>query len=112
MDSLDFYRQTIKNILRHYEQYQYANSLAKKEVVFDEKNDRYLLLAFGREIDKKRVHGIIVHVEIIEEKIWIQYDGLEYGMANELVDAGIPKEKIVLGFKSPERRKYTEFAVA
>jgi hypothetical protein len=30
----------------------------------------------------------------------------------ELVAAGIPKERIVLGFKPPEQRKHTEFAVA
>lgn len=109
---LDFYRQTIKQILRQYEGYKYANSLAEKEVVFDETKDRYLLIAFGREADKRRTHGIIAHVEIIEGKIWIQYDGIEYGLANELVDAGISKDKIVLGFKSPERRRYTEFAAA
>ncbi|HEX4946083.1 MAG TPA: XisI protein [Blastocatellia bacterium] len=111
METLDFYRQTIKQILRQYEGYKYANSLAKKEVVFDEANDRYLLIAFGREADRRRTHGIIVHVEIIDGKIWIQYDGLEEGMANELVNAGIPKDKIVLGFKAPEMRSYTEFAV-
>ena len=112
MDSLTTYRETIKQILTQYEQYKWLNSLLKKETVFDEKNDRYLLIAFGREADKRRFNGIIVHVEIIDGKIWIQYDGLEYGMANELVDAGIPKDKIVLGFKSPEKRKYTEFAAA
>jgi hypothetical protein len=112
MASLKSYRQKIKDILRLYESYPYANSLAKKEVVFDEANDRYLLIAFGREADKKRTHGIIAHVEIIDGKIWIQYDGIEYGIANELVDAGIPKDKIVLGFKAPEMRQYTEFAAA
>lgn len=39
-------------------------------------------------------------------------DGTEYGIANDLLAAGIPKDKIVLGFKSPESRKYTDFAVA
>ncbi len=112
MDTLNNYRQVIKRILSQYEQYQWLNSLVKKETVFDEINDRYLLIAFGREADKRRYHGIIAHIEIIDEKIWIQYDGIEYGLANELVDAGIPKDKIVLGFKSPEMRQYTEFAAA
>jgi len=30
----------------------------------------------------------------------------------ELVAAGVPKEDIVLGFKSEEMRRHTEFAVA
>jgi hypothetical protein len=32
-------------------------------------------------------------------------------VANELVDAGIPREQIVLAFHHPKKRKYTEFAV-
>jgi len=30
---------------------------------------------------------------------------------NDLIAAGIPKDKIVLGFHSPDVRPYTEFAV-
>ncbi|MEN8221131.1 MAG: element excision factor XisI family protein [Pseudomonadota bacterium] len=54
-------------------------------------------------------HGAVIHVDIIEDKIWIQYDGTEEGIA---VDKGVPKETIVLGFRPPELRSYTGFAVA
>ncbi|MCB0181003.1 MAG: XisI protein [Anaerolineae bacterium] len=36
-------------------------------------------------------------------KVWIQYDGAE-SIAADLVDAGIPKEAIVLGFRPPALR--------
>lgn len=42
----------------------------------------------------------------------MQRDGTEDGIANELVQAGIPKEDIVLGFHEPDVRPYTGFAVA
>lgn len=42
----------------------------------------------------------------------MQRGGTEDGIANELVEAGIPKEEIVLGFHEPGVRKYTGFAVA
>jgi hypothetical protein len=51
-------------------------------------------------------------VEIIDGKIWIQRDGTEHGIANELLAAGIPRQRIVLGFQSRNVRPYTEFAVA
>ncbi|MBW4613697.1 MAG: XisI protein [Desmonostoc vinosum HA7617-LM4] len=35
----------------------------------------------------------------------------EEGVANDLVAAGIPKQQIVLGFRPPEQRKFTEFAI-
>ena len=45
---------------------------------------------------KKRVYGVLIHIDLKGETIWIQYDGTEVGVANELVEQGIPKEDIVL----------------
>ena len=47
-----------------------------------------------------------------KRKVWIQHDGTEEGIAEELVTAGIPRDRIVLAFKPPEMRPYTEFADA
>ena len=33
-------------------------------------------------------------------------------VANELVEAGVPKQDIVLGFKAPYKRKFTDFATS
>ncbi|WP_309143394.1 element excision factor XisI family protein [Nostoc favosum] len=57
------------------------------------------------------MHGCLVHLDIINDKIWIQRDGTEYGIAKELVNAGIPKNQIVLAFQPADIRQYTEFAV-
>ena len=51
-------------------------------------------------------------MEIRDGKIWIQRDGIEDGIIPELLEAGIPKEQIVLGVQPPHRRQYTEFAVS
>lgn len=60
---------------------------------------------------KKYVHGAVIHAEVIEDKIWIHYDGTEDGIANDLIEAGIPRERIVLGFRSEKIRPFTGFAV-
>ncbi|MDB9459416.1 element excision factor XisI family protein, partial [Dolichospermum circinale CS-545/17] len=39
-------------------------------------------------------------------------DGTEIGVANELVEAGVPKQDIVLAFKAPYKRKFTDFAAS
>jgi hypothetical protein len=57
------------------------------------------------------VHGAIIHVDIIEDKIWIQYDGTRC-IATDLVENGVLPETIVLGFRPPEVCPYTGFAVA
>ena len=39
-------------------------------------------------------------------------DGTEEGLATQLRQAGIPPTNIVLGYRLPEVRKHTEYAVA
>ena len=51
-----------------------------------------------------------VHLDVREGMIWVQVDNTEPGIADELVELGIPKDKIVLGFQAPFKRKFTEFA--
>jgi hypothetical protein len=47
------------------------------------------------------IHGCVLHLDIKKGKIWIQHDGTEVGIANELVNLGVPKEDIVLAFHEP-----------
>jgi hypothetical protein len=112
MDTLETYRQIIETVLTEYTRIPYAYGDIKTEAVFDRSRDRYLLVNVGWENDGRRVHGTLVHIDIIDGKVWIQRDGTEHGIANELVKAGIPKDQIVLGFRAPEIRQHTEFAVA
>jgi hypothetical protein len=55
---------------------------------------------------------IHIHVRIKNNKIYIEEDWTEEGIATELLREGVPKEDIVLAFHDPETRKFTEFAVA
>lgn len=111
MDRLDDFRRIICDVLLEYVRIQYANGDIQNEAVFDCENDRYLIVSVGWQ-DVRRVHGVLIHIDIINGKIWIQRDGTEYGIANDLVKAGIPKDRIVLGFHAPDVRQYTDFAVA
>ena len=68
-------------------------------------------MVVGRE-NNKRVHSCLAHIDFINGKLWIHYDGTETGIAKELLSHGVPREHIVLAFKAPEMRQYTEFAAA
>jgi hypothetical protein len=61
---------------------------------------------------KKKYRNIQVHIRIKNQKIYIEDDWTEEGIANELLRENIPKSDIVLAFHDPETRKLTEFAVA
>jgi hypothetical protein len=108
--NLDSYRNIIENIITEYSRYRYAHGEIEREVVFDRERDRYLLMSVGW--NKHRVHHCVIHIDLINEKCWIQCDGTEDGIAHDLVAAGIPKDRIVLAFKPPEIRPITGYAVA
>ena len=112
MDKLEKYRNIIEKILTEHAALPYSYGEIKSQTVFDRKNDQYLLVDVGWNNKRFRIHGALVHVEIVNEKFYIQYDGIEGGIAEELERAGVPKSDIVLAWHEPELRKYTEYAVA
>jgi hypothetical protein len=111
MDSLTIYRQAIERVLTVYATIPYAHGDLRCEAVFDREHDRYALITLGWNAGK-RVHFPLVHIDIVDGKVWIEKDNTEDGVATELVQAGIPKSHIVLAFRPPEVRKLTEYAVA
>jgi hypothetical protein len=110
MDKLEQYRILIKQILTEHSKLKSSYGEIDEVVFFDEMRDHYQLFSVGWE-NRKRVFGCTIHIDIIDSKIWIQYDGTEVGVANELIDLGVPKSSIVLAWHSLNARKLTEFAV-
>ncbi|MBF0200127.1 MAG: XisI protein [Desulfamplus sp.] len=111
MDILNKYRKIIEKILKNYINISYANGEIENEIIIDRMNDRYLVMSLGWE-NVRRIHGCVVHIDIIDGLVWIQRDGTEDGIATELELEGIPKNKIVLGFHEPDVRQHTGYAVA
>lgn len=111
MDDLDSYRQLVRDIITGHTKVPYAYGDIQFETIFDSESDRYILMLVGWE-NGRRVHGCLIHVDIINGKLWIQRDGTEQGVGNQFVEAGVPKDRIVLGFRSEGFRQYTDFAVA
>jgi hypothetical protein len=112
MDSLiQALRSATQKVLEDYLEFLGNDPDVTLELVLDSERDRYLLVETGWQ-NKRRIYGVLVHIDIVDQKLWIQHDGTEQGIANELVALGIPKDRIVLSYKSLERRKITEFAVS
>ncbi|MCM0594210.1 MAG: XisI protein [Gloeotrichia echinulata IR180] len=110
MEKLVSYRQIIKDILLKYSQIKPAFGEIEMEVLFDLERDRYQVIRTGW-LQKKRVYGVVIHIDIKGGKIWIEYDGTEVGVADILLEKGILPEDIVLAYHSPFIRQYDGFAV-
>jgi hypothetical protein len=110
VDKLEGYQTIIKRVLGDYAKIPYSYGDLQRKLISSDEQNNYLLMTLGWENDT-RVHGCLIHLEIINGKIWIHRDGTEDGIANDLVKEGIDKTDIVLGFQPPEIRPFTEFAV-
>ena len=111
MDKLERYRQIIQEILTEHSQIKPAYGEIQMKLMFDVERERYQLFRTGW-LDERRVYGTLIHIDIEDGKIWIQYDGTEVGVANELIEKGIPKTDIVLAYHFPFMRQYDGFAVS
>lgn len=57
------------------------------------------------------LHSVPIHLEIRDEKVWIQENLTEIEIDDDLITLGIPKSDIVLGVLPPECLAFAEFAV-
>ncbi|MDY6805683.1 MAG: XisI protein [Cyanobacteriota bacterium] len=110
MEKLEKYRNFVEEIILKYSQYKPSYGDHEAQVIFDRERDHYLLTIVGWN-RYKRTRGCVLHMDIKNDKIWIQHDGTEIGTANEFVEMGVPKEDIILAFHAPYKRKYTGFGV-
>ena len=111
MDSLEYQQTIIQEVLTDYAAIPYANLDLKTQTIFDLKNNHYLLVNVGWQ-GQQYIYTCIVHIDIINGKVWIQRDNTEAGIALDLEEAGILPEQIVLGFREPELRQHTGYGVA
>lgn len=114
MDRITRFRQAIIDVIDDYIS-EHNPSIEKEglkfEKIIDTTNERFQLVLVGWQ-EEERYYARYFHVDIIDNKIWIQDDNLEYSVAERLGDRGISKKDIVLAYFSPSHREYTEYAVS
>jgi hypothetical protein len=110
MAGVEDYPRLVEEIIRRYGQYKPSYGEVEVQMVFDRENHHYHLLNVGWH-NYHRIRGCVLHIDIKDDQIWIQHDGTESGVANDLVAMGIPKEDIVLAFHAPYKHPYTGFGV-
>lgn len=112
MDSVEYYRQVIKDVLHGFvECIKGSPSNTEIFVVSDDQQNTYTIFDIGWD-DKRRICGMPVLMRLVNGKIWVEVDNTDYVFVDRLLEQNIPKTDIVLGFQPPYMRPHTEFAVA
>ncbi len=113
MDKLNSYKKIVREVIEEIAAMIPARDEAEAQVIIDEPHGHYLLCDVGWEKDRW-MYASFVHIDVnTNGKVWLQHDGTDLRIADWLVQKGIPKSDIVLGFHAPSQRPdIPEFAVA
>lgn len=110
MATVERFRKSVNQLMQEYAERRMSKNGVETQFLADKEKDHYQLVNVGWDNDH-RVYGCVLHIDIKGDKVWIQHNNTENYVAEELVDLGVPKENIVLGFYSPFTRQHTGFAV-
>lgn len=111
MDKVTRYKQLIQEEMEYQASIRLANmpDVASKLFVGEDKK-QFILLYIGWQ-DKRYLHHFLFNIEIIGDKVWVHEDATDISIADKLIERGIPKEDIVLGFVPMYARDIEGFAV-
>ena len=110
MDPLTDYRSIVRDVLEEYARFKPSYGDVATEVIEDLAHDHFELLHVGWH-GQRRIHGSVIHIDIVGDKVWVQHDGTSRPVAEELVARGIPRDHVVLGFQPADVRPHTDFGV-
>jgi hypothetical protein len=114
MDKIIAYKQAVRKVVSEIGAMVPSDENVETQIIMDDERGHYLLFSVGWENKDYREYSPFVHIDVKPTgKVWIQHDGTDLKIALLLVDEGIPKSDIVLGFRPLFRRDSTqEFAVS
>ncbi len=110
MDPVSRYRQIVREVLDEYARYKPSYGEVQTELIADAETGHYELMHVGWH-GQRRIHGSVIHIDIVGDKVWIQHDGTSDAIAEELVRRGVPRDHVVLGFQPADLRPHTNFGV-
>ena len=109
MANIEEYRKKVQDIIIEYSESRRLPKEIEGQHIFDTQRDHYQLVHVGWYKDSW-IYGCVLHMDIKDGKVWLQHNGTEVEIGDELIKSGIPEKDIVIGFHSPYTRKFTKFA--
>jgi len=112
MDKLIKYKTILSDYLTDYAKIKPANLPdIDSYAIVDKEQNHFQLLQVGWQ-GRDYIFTVVLHFDIKDEKVWFQRNITDREIVDELMEMGIAKKDIVLGFTEPQLRSYTGFAVS
>jgi len=94
INKLNRYQEILNQVIEHQATFKASDRHIESVPISDPVHGHYLLMSLGRD-HAGRAHDILIHLRIKDGKVYVEWDGTEEGIFNELLEAGIPKEDVV-----------------
>ncbi|MGB7488603.1 MAG: element excision factor XisI family protein [Phormidesmis sp.] len=98
MDSTTRLSNAVKEVINRYAKLKPSHGDIRLDTVFDDGQKHYALMQVGWDRGR-RVRGNLIYITLQDDSVLIEYDGMEYGIAEDLVKSGIDSEKINLAYQ-------------
>ena len=96
------HRQIVKQVIETYAQLRPSHGDIRLDVIFDEIRDHYALMQVGWDRGR-RGRGNLIYITLRDDKVYIEYDGIEHGIIRDLTASGIAEENIILAYLPDEQ---------
>lgn len=97
MDSTPKQSTVVKQVIQRYAQFTPSHGNIRLDTVFDDQQQHYALMQVGWDRGR-RIRGNLIYITLQDGKIWIEYDGMEQGITQDLIAAGVSPDEIILAF--------------
>ncbi len=103
LTKLEHYRQLLRQVIEQHAAMKPGDRQIDSLAICDPTNDNFLMMDVGYD-HVGRADDVIIHLRLRDDgKVLIEYDGIEYGVAHDLIEAGIAKEDILLNMYATPR---------
>lgn len=108
MDTVDKYKAIVRELVESIAAISPSTSEVETQKILDDENGHYLLFSVGWE-KTRWVYATFVHIDVKPNgRVWLQHDGTDLKIADMMVEKGIPRNNIVIGFQAPHARALME----
>lgn len=113
MDKVKKYQKIIIDYLTEYASTVKPFNLqgVESSVIVDKKSNSYQLLRKGWN-GQRNIFNVVLHFDIIDGKVWFQCNNTDRDVVDVLIEQGMERQDIVLGFQPPFARGALGFANA
>jgi len=104
METLATWRQAIRTVLTLPPTAAYPMPDLREDLLEDATHNRFLVVRTGW-YNGQNFYSVIQDVELRDNYVWIHRNNTEHDVVEELIEAGVAADKIVLATVAPEQRQ-------